>query len=783
MGQSSSCEDFGWFQSMKGHESLIFMDQGGMDSCRASVDLLQSFTWTTEEVDDCYRKSQHEVQDRKYEEMDDRSGEKSRVHSLEEELLAESDAIEELETKMQIRLMVAEAVWKGLLRAVEDVSSRATDVKEAELVRVRQELKSRDAVIADLTQELKTKYDELNEVDELRHHDLLDEVSKGKDVAHCLEEKSRSLALMEDKVELLNCKMQELITAHSSLIQEIGSHKEKIEDQRSQIAQHESAVHESERRCQMLLLVVKHLQDEIAVLNSKRLAHEEAAKLAETEMQEQNWKREAEITLIMTALEGRVMDLETELSHLGEDALVNQVETVTSKSRILQRLSSELRDLRASKVALETRLEDTQAVVRFWEENMRSEELKLADNAKELKLAQREIAELERKLSLNESLLRDFETEVNEIRKSEDELKEQQKALDAVNGSLRLEQEKTALLEQELRELKEGHLACSLEENVWEVNFQVMLVSAFMESTFQDFLSWSGKSSGLSENGEERCNRVLCEKSEVNRVGSRSAFISDSGTQLQHNTEGNGNELLTAQARSADICTKSQSVERSESENMRNDVERKLVEEEERGIELRETLQEIEWRSQIENILVLGYAEKFCREQLERKNSYASRYVEVSCRNRELEKEVAELNDLKVVLERHLPSACREIKSGVEEQIQNLLASMHRMEGNFAERLEHLNVRLHQADISLIQKSALLCRSEEGYELNLVNLRKAEAEVDFLGDEVDALMDTLEKVYRVLSHYHPVIQLYPGLAELSKEVKTQVLQRVSDDDG
>ncbi|KAG6546631.1 hypothetical protein Mapa_011820 [Marchantia paleacea] len=775
---------------LKGQESLVHEDQVGMDSCRASVDLLQSFTWTTEEVDDCYRKSQHEVQERKSEETDDRSSEElpraeSRVQYLEAELLAESDAIEELENKMLIRLMVAEAVWKGLVRAVEEDSSRATEVREAESVRVKQELKSKDAVIADLTQALKKKDDELNEVVESRHHELLDEVSKGKDVAYCLEEKARSLALMEGKVELLNLKILELTTAHSILIQEIGNHKGEIEDQHSQIAKQESIVHETERRCQMLLLVVKHLQDEIAVLNSKHVEYEEAAQLAETEMQEQNWKHEAEITLIMTALEGRVMDLETELSHFVAGALENQVETVTSKSQMLQRLSIELRDLRASKVSLESRLEDTQAVVRFWEGNIRREEQKLAEKANELKFAQREIAVLERKLSENESLFHDFQNEVNEIRKSEDGMKEQQKALELVKGNLRREQEKAVLLEQEVSKLKQGHAADSLEEKVWEIDFQVMFVSSFMENTFQEFLTWSGESSRISKDGGERFLRNLFEKAAVDRVGNRNAFFPDSGTQLQQNTEGNGKEFLTAQARSSDINTKSQvHEERSQIENIRKDLERKLVEEEKKGTELLETLQEIKWRSQAENLLVLGYAELFCREQLERNNVDASSYIEVSCRTAELEKEVTELNDVKVVLECQFPSACRQMKVGIEEQIQTLLASMHQMEGNFAEKLEHLNARLYQADISLkhlMQKSALLGRSEAGYEQNLVNLRKAETEVDFLGDEVDALMDTLEKVYTVLSHYHPVIQHYPGLADLSKEVKDQVLHRVSDD--
>ncbi|KAH9288243.1 hypothetical protein KI387_032360, partial [Taxus chinensis] len=42
------------------------------------------------------------------------------------------------------------------------------------------------------------------------------------------------------------------------------------------------------------------------------------------------------------------------------------------------------------------------------------------------------------------------------------------------------------------------------------------------------------------------------------------------------------------------------------------------------------------------------------------------------------------------------------------------------------------------------------------------NLLKAEEEVDLLGDEVDALLSLLEKVYAALDHYLPVLQHYPG---------------------
>jgi hypothetical protein len=50
------------------------------------------------------------------------------------------------------------------------------------------------------------------------------------------------------------------------------------------------------------------------------------------------------------------------------------------------------------------------------------------------------------------------------------------------------------------------------------------------------------------------------------------------------------------------------------------------------------------------------------------------------------------------------------------------------------------------------------------YLLSAQNLKKAEVEVDLLGDEVDNLVALLERVSTVLEHYSPVLQHYPGVA-------------------
>ncbi|KAM7271328.1 hypothetical protein ACFE04_030542 [Oxalis oulophora] len=67
---------------------------------------------------------------------------------------------------------------------------------------------------------------------------------------------------------------------------------------------------------------------------------------------------------------------------------------------------------------------------------------------------------------------------------------------------------------------------------------------------------------------------------------------------------------------------------------------------------------------------------------------------------------------------------------------------------------------------SLIQEAGILKRSGLIYKRKLerrdCDLQKAEAEVDVLGDEVEALLGLLEKIYIALDHYSPILQHYPG---------------------
>ncbi|KAI3466876.1 hypothetical protein Pfo_023539 [Paulownia fortunei] len=59
-------------------------------------------------------------------------------------------------------------------------------------------------------------------------------------------------------------------------------------------------------------------------------------------------------------------------------------------------------------------------------------------------------------------------------------------------------------------------------------------------------------------------------------------------------------------------------------------------------------------------------------------------------------------------------------------------------------------------------------------EQRCADLQKAEAEVDLLGDEVDALLGLLEKIYIALDHYSPVLKHYPGITEILELVRREV---------
>ncbi|KAK1304459.1 hypothetical protein QJS10_CPB11g01764 [Acorus calamus] len=89
-------------------------------------------------------------------------------------------------------------------------------------------------------------------------------------------------------------------------------------------------------------------------------------------------------------------------------------------------------------------------------------------------------------------------------------------------------------------------------------------------------------------------------------------------------------------------------------------------------------------------------------------------------------------------------------------------------------RLENLTYQcqplVKQAD--LLKKKALLYKQR--FNRKCSDHEKAEYEVDVLGDEVDALLSVLEKVYIALDHYSHVLQHYPGIMEILKLVRREL---------
>ncbi|KAL5977378.1 hypothetical protein ACLOJK_021724 [Asimina triloba] len=99
--------------------------------------------------------------------------------------------------------------------------------------------------------------------------------------------------------------------------------------------------------------------------------------------------------------------------------------------------------------------------------------------------------------------------------------------------------------------------------------------------------------------------------------------------------------------------------------------------------------------------------------------------------------------------------------------------AMGNMTNNFS-RLEMLNQQYRM----LVQLANTFKRKELAYKERLErqnsDLQMAEAEVDLLGDEVDALLSLLSKMYIALDHYSLILQHYPGVMEILKLVKRKL---------
>ncbi|GMP71670.1 hypothetical protein CsSME_00029988 [Camellia sinensis var. sinensis] len=118
------------------------------------------------------------------------------------------------------------------------------------------------------------------------------------------------------------------------------------------------------------------------------------------------------------------------------------------------------------------------------------------------------------------------------------------------------------------------------------------------------------------------------------------------------------------------------------------------------------------------------------------------------------------------------------------KQMQEIIVLVHGLSKAFsdferqaAEGIEKNNLRLEESSSqlsSLIQKTNKLKRTEVLYKKKCADLQLAESEVDLLGDEVDALLSLLEKIYIALDHYSPILQHYPGIIEILKLVRREL---------
>ncbi|XP_042491920.1 uncharacterized protein LOC122071600 [Macadamia integrifolia] len=97
------------------------------------------------------------------------------------------------------------------------------------------------------------------------------------------------------------------------------------------------------------------------------------------------------------------------------------------------------------------------------------------------------------------------------------------------------------------------------------------------------------------------------------------------------------------------------------------------------------------------------------------------------------------------------------------------------------EKVERNNLRLeevqYQLDI-LVEHVTSLRKKEllytKAFMRRCFDLQKAEAEVDLLGDKVDALLGLLEKIYMTLNHYSPVLQHCLGVMDILDLIRKEL---------
>ncbi|EFJ27198.1 hypothetical protein SELMODRAFT_441515 [Selaginella moellendorffii] len=114
------------------------------------------------------------------------------------------------------------------------------------------------------------------------------------------------------------------------------------------------------------------------------------------------------------------------------------------------------------------------------------------------------------------------------------------------------------------------------------------------------------------------------------------------------------------------------------------------------------------------------------------------------------------------------------IEKNMKTVAENFATVGRTLEENDA-RIAKLNKRM--ASLSKYTKAKDVDRKRK-LSNYLRNLRKAEEEVDLLGDENDYLVNLLERVFVALEHYSAALRHYPGIVDLSKLIKEELVARV-----
>lgn len=147
-----------------------------------------------------------------------------------------------------------------------------------------------------------------------------------------------------------------------------------------------------------------------------------------------------------------------------------------------------------------------------------------------------------------------------------------------------------------------------------------------------------------------------------------------------------------------------------------------------------------------------------------------------------LQEEVQKLKMAVKNMQMHIHTIEKPNKIEAAEAIKKCMDASLELEHRVTEKIQENVSRLEQNKQQLMklqgQVDALVLREsyyKEKLERKCCNLKKAEEEVDLLGDEVDALLSLLEKIYAALDHYSPVLQHYPGILDLLKLIKRELM--------